>query len=334
MSHHFSVAPFFFLALLLLCGTRISPAGAACHLEEGEANGIVTFQVPSVIILDPDTPVGTVVYEHNVESGEVVVKCEGRDEQIRKGYLTLNNGDAREDVLPGVYRTNVPGIGIRAAASTERLPTYSDDDFIRPWDYYGMRHGSSSDTVTFRAAAQFVVIGSIEEGNLDTSLLTAQETLGGSVLGEMRFSPTTVRITTNTCNLIDKNIYVPLKTINAHDLKDGYSEILTDSGFKIEITDCRAGTRVDYRFKSAGSMGVKTSNILDIASGDQAASGVGIQILDGNNTVIGFDQDYTAISSTRENEKVEIPLKARYIKTGDVKAGKVDAVATFDVFYR
>lgn len=50
--------------------------------------------------------------------------------------------------------------------------------------------------------------------------------------------------------------------------------------------------------------------------------------------MLSFDQTYTAVSSTSANEVAEIPLKARYAKTGNVKAGKVDAVATFEVFYR
>ena len=76
------------------------------------------------------------------------------------------------------------------------------------------------------------------------------------------------------------------------------------------------------------------NNILHIAEGEGAASGVGIQILDKNDAVINFDQQYTAINSTSADEIVEIPLKARYVKTGEVKGGKVDSVATFEVFYR
>ncbi|MBV8042857.1 MAG: fimbrial protein [Pluralibacter sp.] len=323
--------PLFSLAVL----AAACPAFADCTFTGGN-DGVATFQVPAVIVLDPDTPVGTVVYDGNVESDEVTLHCSGADEQIRKGYLALTDADAREDVLPGVYKTNVPGIGIRAAASTERFPSYMEEDIVRPWNYVGKRHGSTSATATFRAVAQLVVIGNVQDGYLDTSRLTAQEMLGGTVIGEMRFSPASVHISTNTntCNLVDKNIYVPLKTVNTQDFNGQYSDILTDSNFKIEITDCAAGTRVDYQFKSAGSTGVTNGNILAIAGGDLAASGVGIQILDKNDAVINFDQEYNAISSASDKEPVDIPLKARYVKTGDVKAGKVDSVATFEVYYR
>jgi type 1 fimbria pilin len=186
----------------------------------------------------------------------------------------------------------------------------------------------------YHASLQLVVTGRIEDGFLNTSNLTAEETWGNEVMAQLLVSPASVHVQTNTCNLVDKNIYVPLKTVNTADFDGQYSDVLTDGNFKIEISDCRAGTRLDYQFNSAGSTGVIDGKTLAIASGDAAASGVGIQILDKNNTVLSFDQTYTAVNSVSANETVEIPLKARYIKTGDVKAGKVDAVATFEVFYR
>lgn len=329
-----SVKMFLLPVLILLAGGGFHSARAGCTFNGSSGvDAVVTFQLPPVIVVAPDTPVGTIIYDDSVESKEVAIDCSG-EAQIRRGYLALTESDAREDVMSGVYQTNVPGIGIRAASSNEQFPNYNDEDLVRPMHYFGSIHGYSHSVSTFRAAAQLVVTGDIKEGYLDTSRLAAQDTLGGVVIGEMRFSPTSVHITTNTCNLVDRNIYVPLKTVNVQDLNGQYSDILTDGSFKIEITDCAAGTKVDYQFTSAGSTGVTNGNILGIAAGDAAAAGVGIQILDKNDTVLQFDQNYTAITSTQDKVPVEIPLKARYVKTGEVKAGKVDSVATFEMFYR
>lgn len=320
--------------LLLLASAFFHSAHADCTFNgSSDVDAVVTFQLPPMIVVEPDTPVGTVIYDASVESKEVKVDCYG-DAQVRRGYVYLTDTDAREDVMPGVYQTNVPGIGVRAAASSERFPGYNEEDIVRPMHYLGSIHGSSQSTSTFRAAAQLVVTGDIQEGDLDTSRLTSMDILGNAAIGEMRFSPASVHITTNTCNLVDRNIYVPLRTVNTQDFTGQYSDVLTDGSFKIVITDCAAGTKVDYQFTSAGSTGVTNGNILGIASGDSAAEGVGIQILDQNNTVLQFDRNYTAITSTQDKVPVDIPLKARYIKTGEVKAGKVDSVATFEVFYR
>ncbi len=56
--------------------------------------------------------------------------------------------------------------------------------------------------------------------------------------------------------------------------------------------------------------------------------------MDNNDNVLQFDKSYTAVAQTTKDQSVTIPLKARYIRTGDVKAGQVDAVATFAVYYR
>ncbi|EPF2244393.1 fimbrial protein [Citrobacter werkmanii] len=324
--------------LLAITGLALAsvatPVFANCTFSGGGgAGGVVTFQMPAVIVVEPDTPVGSIIYEDSMQSGDITQSCDSRDVQIRKGYTAISSGDARDGVLVGTYQTNVPGIGIRVAASSSQFPQYNEEDIIRPMFYLGSTHGFNT-TYQYRAIAQLIVTGTIQEGDLNTDMLTSQEKYDDDVVGEIRFSPTSVRITTNTCNLVDKNIYVPLKTINAQDFNGQYSDILTDASFKIEVTDCAVGTQIDYQFKSSGSTGVTNGNILNIASGDNAASGVGIQILDRNDNVISFDQDYNAIASSRTNEPVEIPLKARYIKTGEVKSGKVDSVATFDVFYR
>ncbi|MBE6431952.1 MAG: fimbrial protein, partial [Escherichia coli] len=83
-----------------------------------------------------------------------------------------------------------------------------------------------------------------------------------------------------------------------------------------------------------GSTGITSNNILNIESGSGMAEGVGLQILDSNNNVIAFDTEYTVIEKTTLNQNVNIPLKARYIKTGNVKSGLVNSVATFEVYYR
>jgi type 1 fimbria pilin len=324
--------------LLAMTGLALAsvstPVFANCTFSGGGgAGGVVTFQMPAVIVVEPDTPVGSIIYEDSMQSGDITQSCDGSDVRVRKGYTTISSDDARDDVLVGTYQTNVPGIGIRVAASSNKYPQYNEEDIVRPEIYLGMTHGFNT-TYQYRAIAQLIVTDTIQEGDLNTDRLTSHEKYDNDVVGEIRFSPTSVRISTNTCNLVDKNIYVPLKTINAQDFNGQYSDILTDASFKIEVTDCKAGTKIDYQFKSSGSTGVTNGNILNIASGDNAASGVGIQILDRNDNVISFDQDYNAIASSRTNESVEIPLKARYIKTGEVKSGKVDSVATFDVFYR
>lgn len=327
-----------FILVMVACVTHSAFAKCTTTNAEGNGDGVAVFPLPATIVVAPDTPVGSVIFEQTGESGEVTIDCSMMSGMITKseGYITLTSADARDDVLEGVYQTNVPGIGIRAASSTTSVPKYYIDDIITPWHSAGYVQSHYKSTHNYRVSAQIVVTGVVKEGYLDTTRLTSQEKVGGALQGELRFSPASVHIVTvaHTCNLVDKNIFVPLKTINASHFEGSYSDILTDDNFKIALTDCSEGTQVDYQFTSSGSTGVTNGTILSIAEGDHAASGVGIQILDKDNNVLTFDRNYTALSSTRANEAVDIPLKARYVKTGDVKGGKVDSVATFEVFYR
>ncbi|HGW6106286.1 TPA: fimbrial protein [Citrobacter werkmanii] len=321
------------LVILIFVGVTPFVYASTCTGNHPE-NGKMTFQLPASITVEPDTPVGTIIYEESIQSGQIDMECHDTGNK-NKGYVTLTDADARYGVLEGVYQTNVHGIGIRMAEARDRIPEFNSKNIVIPmhFDSYGTSGWSIIKTV-YHASLQLVVTDDVEDGYLDTASLMAEEKWGKTVVAQLLVSPTSVHIKSNTCNLADKNIYVPLKTVSVDNFDSQYSEVLTDDSFKIAISDCRAGTQIDYQFNSAGSTGVTDGNILTIASGDSAASGVGIQIMDKNETVLSFDQTYMAVSSTSASEVVEIPLKARYIKTGNINAGKVDAVATFEVYYR
>ena len=86
-----------------------------------------------------------------------------------------------------------------------------------------------------------------------------------------------------------------MDSVTSGSLSQGYSSVLTDDSFKIEVADCTTGTHIDYKFTSAGSTGVTDGNILNIASGEGAASGVGIQILDKDNHVLSLIRNIRGI---------------------------------------
>jgi len=133
---------------------------------------------------------------------------------------------------------------------------------------------------------------------------------------------------------VEKHITVPLQDLNVSELTDTFSKVVSDDRFKLQIDNCDADRKIDYKFTTNGSTGVTNGNILNITAEEGAAQGVGIQILNSNNAVLQFDQEYTAVSQTTAGQSVTIPLKARYIKTGTVKGGHINAAATFEVYYR
>lgn len=307
-------------------------ARADCSFTNPNANPTITFTMPAQIVIDSDATVGSIVYFGETAGESHGLTC-NTDVKVHEGYTILTDANY-SGVLDGVYKTTVPGIGFRAARSENRTPTFTDENLITPWHYLGMTGSWASYDSTYHVGVELVVIGTVQSGTLDTSQFNADYQMGSLTVAKLRFAPTTVDVIANTCNLNNKNINVLLDTVTPSSVSQGYSPILTDDSFKIEVANCTAGTHIDYKFTSAGSTGVTDGNILNIAQGEGAASGVGIQILDKDNQVLNFDQEYTGIDSATGQGTETIPLKARYAKTGTVKGGQVAALATFEVYYR
>lgn len=314
---------------LLFC----SAVNAECHINDNEEPTTSLFTIPPLTI-NADAAPGTIISTQKVSGKEIKVHCTGGG-AVYTGYSFLTDADERSDnPLSSVYQTNVPGVGIRIAWSKDST-TFNSNSWIKPIHRGSASLSSTTYPLMSYAEAQFVVTGIVESGVVNAEKLNADWMYDGTLTARIRYSPITINVTANTCNLVEKNITVPLNDITTSDIKNGFSEVVSDNRFKIQLERCAAGIKVDYRFTTAGSTGVSgNSDILAIASGNGAAEGVGLQILDSNNNVLKFDNDYNVAAQTTDGQSVGIPLKARYVQTGTVKAGKVDSVATFDVFYR
>ncbi|EBY1403774.1 type 1 fimbrial protein [Salmonella enterica] len=325
------------LVYLIVLGALYWFASFSCSAEcEFDAGNVstTTFNIPSLVVNEDAQP-GTILYSQTVIGGEANVRCHANG-NILQGYTVLTSSDERKDnPITGVYQTNVPGIGIEAEWANTASSSLGAGNLITPMHLGSSKVINTNYGITVKAKVQIVVTGPVSSGVIDTSLLQADWIYDNLTIGELRFSPITVNVTANTCNLVEKNITVPLKKIMVSDIVDGYSDVVSDDRFKIQLVQCAAGIKVDYKFTTAGSTGVSgNSDILAIASGNGAAEGVGLQILDSNNNVLKFDNEYNVVAQTTDGQSASIPLKARYVQTGPVKAGKVDSVATFDVFYR
>lgn len=324
----------FVVAFLIIGG--VPKVLAQCTIIDNGGNPAqMTFAVPTLVV-NSDAAPGTIITTVDVANAAVTVKCTTAGE-IWQGYTVLTNSDLRSDnPLASVYQTNIPGIGFRAAWANNAHAELTKNYLISPW-HKGSTTVFAGDTydIIIHAVIQFVVTGPVSSGLIDTSQLSADWKYVDKVVAQIRFASASVVVQANTCELVEKNITVPLKEITYRDFENNLSPVVSDDRFRIQLEKCAANMAVDYRFTSAGSTGVSGGGeILDIASGTGAAEGVGIQILDQNNQIIKFDSEYAVVAKTTENQSITIPLKARYIKTGTLKGGQVNSVATFEVFYR
>jgi len=305
-------------------------ARADCQFT-GPSDVDILFTLPSQIVISSDVGIGTQIYSGYQSGASGTISCDNGDAfKVSDGYLNtalVNTGDY-------IYATTVPGVGMRVVRSENMNPPFGPGFAISTMHDDGATHNWVDHQYAYNVGVELVVTGPVQTGDLDTSQFTAEYIEGGLTVERLTFTPASIHIIVNTCDLVSKDIEVPLRTISTHGFDGNYSDILSDESFKIELSNCTERTKVDYKFTSAGSTGVTGGNILNIASGQGAASGVGIQILDKNNNVLNFDQEYVGIESASGQGTEEIPLNARYVKTGTVTGGEVNAIATFEVYYR
>ncbi|KVR00360.1 adhesin [Burkholderia ubonensis] len=97
-----------------------------------------------------------------------------------------------------------------------------------------------------------------------------------------------------------------------------------------------------YTTLTDASHPANVSSVLSLGA-DSTASGVGIQVLRGDNdTLISYGPDSSQAGNPNQwfvgefgNVDVTIPLKARYVQTAsDVKAGTANGRATFTMSYQ
>ncbi|MEK0207753.1 fimbrial protein [Klebsiella michiganensis] len=326
-----------FLAIAIFFNSVLwsQAARASCSFKEGTQPAQVTFTIPPLVV-NADKQPGTILYTEQQTSNTVNVSCNAYG-TIYQGYTALSDSDLVTGItLDKVYATNIPGIGVRAGWGNKTSTPLNSP--ITPWHLGSSTVNKSDGTynIVITAAIQIVVTGPVSSGILDTNKLVVDWKYDDLIVGQIRFNSTSVNVQANTCNLVEKNIVVPLDNIVTSEFRESnVSRVVSDDSFKIQLQGCAKDIEVDYKFTSVGSTGVSgASTILDIATGNGAAEGVGIQLLDFSGNILQFDKEYLAVANTTENQSITIPLKARYIKTGTLKAGEVNAVANFEIYYR
>ncbi|HAU8266429.1 TPA: hypothetical protein I8287_004133 [Kluyvera intermedia] len=120
--------------------------------------------------------------------------------------------------------------------------------------------------------------------------------------------------------------------------KSGFSGIGSTSAstpFTFAINNCDAGLNaVKYTFKPATGITLEDSGLatqhLTVKSGPGTASGIGVQVLYNNDTLVPFN---TAISTMTSSHT--IPMKARYIQTASaISAGEANSALEFTMTYQ
>lgn len=182
-----------------------------------------------------------------------------------------------------------------------------------------------------------------------------ENTSSGSPLLEFSFSkPVNVTPRVPTCSVANSYQLVDLEKISPSEVNAAGAIPAKTKSFNLQLR-CSGGDRGTSTrafvtltdANQANNVGkVLTLQNTGLLPGDQAAEGIGIQIMKEDNTILGFGPASSETGNTNQwfakqiyqapgTTDVFIPLKAGYVRTRvPIKTGKVKAQAIFTMSYQ
>ncbi|MDQ0073520.1 type 1 fimbria pilin [Variovorax boronicumulans] len=268
--------------------------------------------------------------------------------------LCSGGGTARYSVrlgtpVPGfsnVYTTNIPGIGYKMLYTFEGNPnTSSRPDRARELPFSttysprdpGVRLGNIQTFIL-----EFIVISEISQGGMLFSgdVMTWTDDQGGVVMRAF-LNANATRFIAPSCRVSgapNKPIDVLFGRVAQSNFK-GRGSVAAERNFNITL-NCRAGigvqSMVHLRMDATKDpAAVGDDGVLQITQGGvNTATGVGIQIVDGNSKAPVRFGDEAQVGASKDGDYV-LPYTARYFQTGNrVTPGQANGTATFTVIYK
>lgn len=326
-----------FLKLSLFLGLMVLSfiSNAGCWFTYGGIyNYTYTVNTASLSVASnqqPNTTLGSVMTIP--QGGQIFFSCHSAPVNMMTKFAET----MEESAYPGIYKTNVEGIGIKVWVGGSSNVVGND---LSRYIYWPTANKGSF--VFDKTYAQFYVIGPVSQGDgplmLDFTvegwINNTVSTSGGIKTADIKFT-SDIPVTVKSCETPD--ISVDLKK---HSRSDFPSVGSTSSAtpFNFEIKKCsKSMTAVKYTFKPAAGINLVNSGGSDqhitLRSGS-TASGVGIQVLYANDTLVPFNSavKYTGYNPSLGGDYV-IPMKARYIRTGEVSPGSANSAVEFTMSY-
>ncbi|AQV94544.1 type 1 fimbrial protein [Cupriavidus necator] len=305
-------------ALLLLAGSALpGVAAAGCSFAAGRT-GDITLSVPASITVPRDTPVGSVIYTStlNPPPYQVSVSCTSDP----AGIINLVGSQPVSSTLFPIGNSGLSARWMYQSTSSF-FGAYGAMTLVGKTGFGGTRHG-----------IQIVKTGNIAAGATVPGGYVLSWDFGA--LNALRLTlSNSIAIVTQSCSTSD--VTVKLGTCRTSDLR-GPGTYAAATGFTIPVNNCPAGMHsVKFRINPATAIASGTSSVATL-DGSSTASGVGVQLLDGNGTPYAFGT-VTAVSGYNSGTggSLSIPMQARYYQTAAmVGAGSANTAMILTMDYQ
>lgn len=310
-----------------------------CSYINGTSASSYTVTVPPLDV-QRDVSAGTILWDSGalVAPNKTTVKCTavspiwiGYDDADLTPVNVLDNN--------GIYQTNNPGITIRiwwmniTSSGASSDPTAFQSPKVKGSSSTCGGSGCIYTDMHGKFDVQLIATGKpITDEPLQLSRFSASRSYDETPVLYVSFTDADVIVNSASCVLNSKNIAVDLgKQIMGTDLVQP-GDTSPPVGFTIDLT-CDPNTNVNVLFSGATVSGDNTTLALNNLTDSSSAQGVGVQVLY-NEQPVTFGTLLSTVQSVAQGGVI-LPFKAHIVRLNKaLKAGEVNAIATFDMIYR
>ncbi|RQT51441.1 fimbrial protein [Burkholderia cepacia] len=354
---------FWLLALVALMpglGSRAAFAQSASCTGTAQT---VTISMPASVTIPRDAAIGTVLttwastpattnFYSCLVSGSAFSGMAFEALSMTKAGMTVAGPNG---VAYTVWNTNVPGvgvaIGVRSYANGCGWQPWDDLGTPRPplpspWAGWACNQNGTNSLVTNGGQVQVALVktGAITAGTVTGGVLFegAPSTGGANINGPFAVSASSHVSYSLTSTIVNvAACTTPNVTVNmGSPMQSEFTGIGSTNkqavSFNVAVNACPTGLNsIQYQFIPVNAVLDSTNGVLALSSGS-TATGIGLQLKDGNGNALKYNTQYTLTSYSKSTGgSYTIPLTARYYQTAaKVTAGSANAVLTFTMTYQ
>ncbi|TFE40113.1 type 1 fimbrial protein [Paraburkholderia dipogonis] len=339
-----SVSVFLFMMVQAIFGV------SAAHADNPTCNATAVPNYSPMLApttFPRDAPVGSATQSY---AATLSFHCQGDTDADRDIYVTFAATPAT--VVSGytnVYETNVQGVGVRYTVSNEAgtacvsLPATVDNGSAVIRCHQLLAPTDPGYNYSVSVSAQFVKTANATIGTLTTiPVLTATNTLNNesvnTLWGNVFSGSASGTFASQACRVTTPAVQVTMPQARTKDLPSVGS---TTGSTPLNVSlDCDAGVSV-YATLSDVTMPSNTSTTLNLTT-DSTAQGIGYEIVYAeapvafgvDSAMAGNANQFAVTAGQTVGGVVNVPLTARYVRTGVIRAGSANAKATFTMSYQ
>lgn len=323
-----------FLPAVILSAFICSPVDADCIRNENVPTFNLDMIVGRVIVM-PNTPIGTVLASrtYTMTGADAVYTCTGINVFEAKVIAS-----GMQELADKIFSTNIPGIGLRFKRQGEILMTYPDTLSLNLRGTYSPRLAGSTFVLEVIKTAAVTGSGRVASG----AYTTYDVTEGSNPLLTSSLSADALTIVSPSCLVTGgNNQRVNMGTVRQNQLS-GQGSTAGGRSFALEL-QCSGGVNLsgetNVKMTFDGTLATNTTAAQGVltneAAGSQAAQGVGVQVLNGDNTPLEMGKSqWVGTLNDSETHVFKLAYFARFYQYLDtISAGEVRSHLVFNIDY-